>query len=60
MGTMEEHRDKVNIILLTLGTSDLECSKPSDGFASKARCTLIRLVETTFDEIEQEVIPGGS
>lgn len=48
-GTMDELRDEVSRILLTLETSELisvcehlKCSKPSGGFASKARRALIR------------------
>lgn len=56
---MEEDRDKVSRLLLTLEESvliplceHLKCSAPVGGFAGKTRRALIRLVETTLDEIE--------
>lgn len=58
--TMEETRDEVSRILLTLEGKELislcehlKCSAPVTGFASITRRTLIRLVETTLDEIEE-------
>lgn len=57
---MEEERDEVSRILLTLEEKELislcehlKCNAPVGGFASKPRRTLIRLVETTLDEIEE-------
>lgn len=57
---MEKERDEVSRILLTLDETEvitlcehLKCSSPVGGFASKTRRTLIRLVETTLDEIEE-------
>lgn len=59
--TMEETRDEVSRMLLTLEETELislcehlKCNAPVGGFASKARRALIRLVETTLDEIEAE------
>jgi len=56
---MEEARDEVSRILLTMEAKELislsehlKCNAPVEGFASKTRRTLIRLVETTLDEIE--------
>lgn len=57
---MEEARDEVSRILLTLEEKELiflceylKCDAPVGGFASKTRRTLIRLAETTLDEIEE-------
>ncbi|KAK5892995.1 hypothetical protein CesoFtcFv8_013332 [Champsocephalus esox] len=59
--TMEEARDEVSRILLTLEERELislcehlKCNAPVGGFASKTRRTLNRLVETTLDEIEED------
>ena len=58
---MEETRDEVSRMLLTLEETELislcehlKCNAPVEGFASKARRALIRLVETTLDEIEAD------
>lgn len=58
---MEEARDEVSRILLSLAKTELislcehlKCTAPVEGFASKARRTLIRLAETTLDEIEED------
>lgn len=58
---MEQLRDEVSRILLTLEKSELicvcehlKCSEPSGGFASQAQRALIRLAETTLDDMEDE------
>lgn len=57
---MEETRDEISRILLSLEKADLisvceylKCHAPSEGFTSKVRRELIRLAETTLDEIEK-------
>ncbi|KAK0147389.1 hypothetical protein N1851_013152 [Merluccius polli] len=58
---MEQLQDEVSRTLLTLEKSELiavcehlKCSEPSRGFDSTARPALIRLAETTLDEVEDD------
>jgi hypothetical protein len=58
---MEQLQDEVSRKLLTLEKLELiavcehlKCSEPSRGFGGTARRALIRLAETTLDEVEDD------